>query len=311
MPVPSAAVLAPALEEELAAVAPGAVLPELVGPKVAVLARRGGRVVGGALAAVGDVLALDPAGSARERRRAVALKAADAERGRAGRERLNAGVVEQVEAVAADPANVAGGGAVAVVAVVVETPVAESGLRAGLDAAALAGDGGVATPELGHPVVVAHGAAAVGAAGAAAVLHAATVAWTRQVRRSRTGRRRGGRGGRGSWIWAVGGALARNGRRAAGAAVRRQGRALVDCVRGRVGRKPVRSAATTTSSEPVMRADCEVKSVLVVASILGGLAAVLVPVGADIRCRQLKTVAALMSELAGRVPSQIFDAANR
>ena len=50
-------------------------------------------------------------------------------------------VVEEVEVVTADPAGVAGGGAVAVVAVVVDAPAVGAGLGAGLDPAALAGDG--------------------------------------------------------------------------------------------------------------------------------------------------------------------------
>ena len=125
----AAVVLAPVEKQKLAAIALRAVLAKLVGAELAILAGCGPHVVGGALAAVGEVLALDPAGGARECLHAAALEIANAERGRAGWARLNAGGVEQVPAVATDPAGVALGVTVAVVAVVVEALAVRAGLR--------------------------------------------------------------------------------------------------------------------------------------------------------------------------------------
>merc|ERR1719183_3301752 len=126
--------------EVFAAEAPGAVLAKFIGAEVAVLARRGLHVVGGALAAVVDGHALKPALGARERLHAAALEVADAHRRQTSGARLDALAVEEVVAIAADSAGVAFSIAVAPVAVIVKAPTALASKRPGLDPAAFAGD---------------------------------------------------------------------------------------------------------------------------------------------------------------------------
>ena len=77
-----------------AAIAPCAVLSELVGAELAHLTRSWGHVVSGALAAKRDVLALDPAVGAGKRLHAAALEVADTGGGHAGGTRLDAGALE-------------------------------------------------------------------------------------------------------------------------------------------------------------------------------------------------------------------------
>ena len=137
-----AVVVAPVvtLPEERAAEASGAVGAVLVGAEGAKLAGGRGHVVVRTLAAVVDVRADDAAVLALERRHAAALEVTDAERGRASRAGRDAGAVEQVPTVAAHPAAVTLGAAVAVVAAVVEAPAAGAGLGPGLNPPALARD---------------------------------------------------------------------------------------------------------------------------------------------------------------------------
>ena len=97
-----ATVLAPVVEEILAAVALGAVLAMLAGTVFADLAVGNcGVVLGGALATVIDVHADDSAVLALKGGYAAALEVPHAEHGHAGRTCLDAYTVEQVPAVAA------------------------------------------------------------------------------------------------------------------------------------------------------------------------------------------------------------------
>ena len=179
--------------QELATEAALAALAVLVGAEVAELARRCCHFVGGALAAiaeagVGEAGIENPTVCAGEWVLAAALEAPDAERRFAGRARLNTRIVEQVPAVAADPAGVAPGVPAAVLTVVVDAPAAGSGLRARLDPATFAGDRNEAPAGLEHPVGVARQTSAGGPARATAVHRATTVPRARLRRRRRGAR---------------------------------------------------------------------------------------------------------------------------
>ena len=149
--------LAPVLKKELAGVAFGAVLAVLAGAMLADLAVGDGSILlVGALAAKANRRFDDePAGPASERCHAAPLELPNAHRGHAGRAGRDASGIEEIEAVAADSAGVSRHDPVAVVAVSVEAPAVGTGLRPGLNAAALAGDGAVAPPALEHAVGVA------------------------------------------------------------------------------------------------------------------------------------------------------------
>ena len=98
-----AAVAAPVLEQEAAAVASGAVLTVLAGAVLADLTRRdGGVVIGGALAAVGDVLPDNSAGLAGKRLGAPALELTDAGGCQVRTAGLLTVAVQEVPAITAD-----------------------------------------------------------------------------------------------------------------------------------------------------------------------------------------------------------------